>query len=175
MEILCWCDARRKSSKGSDSDWHPVEIPTLNHILETPHPKRCCVQGSWGAGWTGRSFTESIFNHSMTWGQTLLSWKVGLALMTRDSEPLRPCDAVFPPAPITEPTAAAASADPANGQNFHLHQELFFLPSSLEPSLTLTSAGTRKMNSPTFLVRGCQMTKTLDTWHHRRRIPYSVI
>lgn len=122
----------KKSSRGSDSDWHPVEIPTLNHILETPHPKRYCVQGSWGAGWTGRSFTESIFNHSMTWGQTLLSWKVGPALMTRDSEPLRPCDAVFPAAPITEPTAAAASADPANGQNFHLHQ-VFFSPLHLNP------------------------------------------
>lgn len=32
-----------KNSRGSDSDWHPVEIPTLNHILETPHPKNAAA------------------------------------------------------------------------------------------------------------------------------------
>lgn len=95
--------------------------------------------------------------------------------MTRDSEPLRPCDAVFRPAPITEPTAAAASVDPASGQNFHLHQKLFFPSSSLGPFLALTGAGTRRTSTPTFLVRGCQMMKTPGTWHHRGRIPYSVI
>lgn len=94
--------------------------------------------------------------------------------MTRDSEPLRPCDAVFRPAPITEPTAAAASVDRASGQNFHLHQKLFF-SSSLGPFLALTGAGTRRTSTPTFLVRGCQMMKTPGTWHHRGRTPYSVI
>lgn len=64
--------------------------------------------------------------------------------MTRDSLPFRPCDAVPPPAaPITKP-AAAASADQANGQNFHLHQELFYFPFTYALSLNITNARTHR-------------------------------
>lgn len=58
------------------TDWYPVEIPTLNHILgerrdadpqrKQTASKRRRVRTNWGSGGCGRSFTESIFNHSVT-------------------------------------------------------------------------------------------------------------
>lgn len=101
--------------------------------------------------------------------------------MTRDSEPLRLLRRSFPSCTNHRTNSSGSLSGPSRRPKLPSSSGAGFFfsssspSSSLEPFLTLTGAGTRKMDSPTFLVRGWQRRKTLGTWHHRRRVPYSVI
>lgn len=98
--------------------------------------------------------------------------------MTRDSEPLRLLRRSFPSCTNHRTNSSGSLSGTSQRPKLPSSSGAGFFSSpssSLEPFLTLTGAGTRKMDSPTFWVRGWQRRTTLGTWHHRRRVPYSVI